>query len=61
MHSRRKEIVADLTYWQEYTPNSMAGNMLKVNYIRQFKSELQSTIPAEWIVAQVDKGKTFEL
>lgn len=60
MHSRRKEIIAELTYWQNYTPKSMAGNMLKVNSVRKYESELQSTVPAEWIIEQADKGEKFQ-
>lgn len=57
MHSKRKEIVADLICWQDDKPRSMAGSMLKVNNRRQFKSELKSTIPAEWIVEQMKKAR----
>jgi len=50
---RRKEIVADLTYWQDYKPGSMAGNMLKVNNVRKFKSELVKDLPVTRIRCDV--------
>lgn len=59
MHSKRK--CRRFNLLAGYKPRNMADDVLKVNNVRQFKSELKSKIHAEWIVEQVKKSETFVL